>query len=364
MESQTESSAVKDVRSASWELIEFKIQGNDTVIYANGRMQVSVNIIVKAIDSSNNTPYTLSENTLAGIELVDYYNTGATLNGGWTYTKTENEYAHVFPTGRSGEHDKDDRHDADRDDTGKISFTGDDRSGIQTLRYWVSSTKVESKNIGARMQMPGGSWVNTHSNQFDSQVTIRAATPVTYTMSNVTFDRQDTANGKGWDQDNYYLTTKVHAVKSTSIFAYKNENYNVVGMRQAISCHHRSKRNVYIQYMWPFGTQSTVQLGITHHEDGRPRSNPAPTVRIREQGGAMCFTRMWIENTDCNFSHDWWFEPYCIIYDTYGNSGQFNVHANHFQTISISDRNVSRSTEDDGKIHYGEKIVDEEIVED
>ena len=62
-----------------WEVTSFSLRtgapdSTTDIIYANGRMQVQVNVLIKAIVKGQTKRYLLTQSELASIELVDYDN--------------------------------------------------------------------------------------------------------------------------------------------------------------------------------------------------------------------------------------------------------------------------------------------------
>ncbi|KID81094.1 hypothetical protein MGU_11522 [Metarhizium guizhouense ARSEF 977] len=335
--------------SIKWEVTYFTIGATDLTLFANGRMQVAANILIKAVNPADNKPYTLTASDLGKIELVDYYNTGTKLGGGWTYTATENEFAHSMPGSKSSPNE------------------GHEPLNNQAKKYWVSTTKIESKSIGARIPQPNGRWINTHSDDFDSHINLRGTQPVHYNTDNTNLKRDDTANGGSgfviWDQDNYYLTSKNnnHAFKKAELHGYRNENYKIEGMRWSIGYWRDGVTN-YIHYFWEMGTQKRVKAGLTHYEDGRPFEWPAAVdITVRENRQALCFTRLRITSLLSPYSNNWVFNSWFRIFDIYGNTGDFSVNHNERNLISIKNRGTSALGEsepncEDEVVHLGEKI--------
>ncbi|KAB8290185.1 hypothetical protein EYC80_011054 [Monilinia laxa] len=284
-------------------------------------MQVAANILIKAIDPTNNADYTLTAGELASIQLVDYYNTDEVLTGSWTYTTTENDFSHTMPsTGFSR----------------LVQAPLQSSMVDQYKKYWVSTTKSEVKSVGARILQPDGTWVTTRTSPNDSSIVFRSTPEIKYSLANCEWWREDTASGSGWDQDNYFLRSKVHPFKVAERHAYRNENYEVVGMRNSVAYH---RAGPHLHYMWPLGPPSTQKVGLTNYADGKPHPNPWTTnIVICQHTDSFCLTRLITSGPKDIWSQGWWFEPWVEMFDIYGNKGSFNFAVNEYNTISVSNR--------------------------
>ncbi|OAA44082.1 hypothetical protein BBO_04438 [Beauveria brongniartii RCEF 3172] len=318
----------------NWEVTDFKIQGNDFVLFSNGRMQVPANVLIRAVNPVDSSVYTLTAAELARIQLIDYYVPGRELADGWKYTATENDFAHTMPGVKSAGHEE------------------NDVKNEQSKRYWVSTTKVETKLIGTRIQQPNGIWITTHSDHYDSHVTLRGSAAVHYNMNNVEFTREDTDQGNDWDQDNYYLTSKVHPFKKSELSGYHSPNHPNLGMRNAMKFWGgpgTGKRSTFTHYIWEMGPTTRVDRGLTHYDDGSGTHKPHKVnMVINERPYAMCFTRLSIKGYP-GYSQNWWYNSWLRILDIYGNSGDFNlprVSHNHLELTSRNTVSVAGSPDD------------------
>lgn len=248
--------------SVRWEVTTLKISADPagTSLYANGRMQVAANVLIKAVNPANNANYTLTAAELAKIELCDYYNTNEKLTGPWTYTATENEFAHTMPSANAP-NDGD-----DGDDDGVAKASAQAAMADQHKKYWVSTTRAEVKSVGARIQQPNGTVITTRNAPNDSNIAFRASVDIRYSLANTEWWREDTTNGSGWDQDNYFLRSKGHRFIRADRQHYSRDSYPVVGMRNSIAYHHG---NPNLHFFWPMGGRATQRVGLTHYKDGR-----------------------------------------------------------------------------------------------
>ncbi|KAI9644326.1 hypothetical protein NHQ30_007683 [Ciborinia camelliae] len=348
--------------SVRWEVTLLRIHASDagTTLFANGQMQVAANILIKAINPTNNNPYILTATELSRIELVDYYNTNEKLTGPWTYTATENDFSHTMPVARDASADA-------GDSVAEDSVTADSTAGDSVVqpfmddqhkRYWVSTTRAEVKSVGARIQQPNGTIITTRTSPNDSHIAFRGVQEIRYSLSNADWRREDTAQGSGWDQDNYYLTSKVHPFKKVNRNGYYGDNYVVVGMRNSVAYH---RKGPHLHYMWDMGARTTVKVGLTHYTDGRVHPRPwTKDIVIRQQAHSLCLTRMITSGPTDIWSQGWWFSPWVTMYDLYGNSGQFSFAVNEYNTISCHNRGTKFVEDSDTITYEQEEVTPEE----
>ncbi|KAF7952953.1 hypothetical protein EAE96_006175 [Botrytis aclada] len=330
--------------SVQWEVTFLSIHTSEagTSLFANGQMQVAANVLIKAINPVNNNPYILTATELARIELVDYYNTDEKLVGPWRYTTFENEFSHTMPQG-----------------TGSVADAGDPPTQPfmvdQHQRYWVSTTKAEVKNVGARITQPNGKVVTTRSAENDSYIAFRGYQEIRYSLSNSEWWREDTANGSGWDQDNYFLRSRVHPFIRADRAGYRDDKFAVVGMRNSVA-YHRAGPDLH--YMWPMGARATVKAGLTHYADGRVHPKAwSKDIVIRQHANSLCLTRLKTSGPLGIWDLGWWFNPTATMYDQYGNSGMFEFGVNEYNTISVHNRGTKSSPPSDTPHYEDEKTT-------
>ncbi|WP_437806036.1 hypothetical protein [Sorangium sp. So ce1078] len=165
-------------------------------IYGNKLNQIGVRVYFTPIDANGNVvPLSAAVLARTGITLIDFTTTES-LPSGWAYSTSPNQF-HTLPEGQSA--------------VARFS------NYVQQMStYYVScATDAQSRaiTIGSRITLPGGGYAlnadqhfNAPAGNFKDSVSLRALTPIFYDSSNTQLDREDTANGSDWDQDNYYFT--------------------------------------------------------------------------------------------------------------------------------------------------------------
>lgn len=149
--------------------LEVKFDASSTerqrVLYANGRMQVRVLVLVSGLDESANK-VALPDSVLSTVRLV-HYNGGQPLSDGWNSTIYENEYAHELP-GRFARM--------------AISPSEIEKGGLRVLSFWVTTNKAVSTQIAAEVTINGQVFRSNKvgSPYIDSSVTLKGIAPATY----------------------------------------------------------------------------------------------------------------------------------------------------------------------------------------
>ncbi|KAE8353322.1 hypothetical protein BDV28DRAFT_165011 [Aspergillus coremiiformis] len=334
---------------STWEVTSFSVRsstasGTSDVLYANGRMQVPVIASIKAIDTKTNNRYQLTDAELQKIQLVDYLNTSIEIKGTWFYSTVENEFAHSLGA------------------SAPVQAAPDDSA--QSIYFWVSTTKVENKNIGARITQPDKTTVTTHSTSFDSRVTLTGILPVSYTTDNITVRREDTANGKwqtvskigwtvtstqnlNWDQDNYYITMKDHPFLKADIHEYDatGKENGVVQDSRLKNCfgYYIVKRDLRLFFIWNSGPEVTTTAGVFRSQlYGMYESTELRAytdIKVNQIKNAFCLTRLWFSSQVDLWGKTWSYDTWFVLYDTFGNSGAFYAKQNSYNTIEIKNKN-------------------------
>ncbi|GIJ89541.1 hypothetical protein Asppvi_008483 [Aspergillus pseudoviridinutans] len=318
-----------------WEISDMRVEtspGDHTrdSLFANGQMQVPVFVSIQALKPNTTENYTLSAAELNTIKLVDYFSPTTQLSAPWTYSGQENEFHHVLPSTASNESPQTDG--------------SNQTAAFQKKTWWVSTSKVEHKNIGASIRAPDGTVYHTGGggpNRLDSHVTITGINPVHYNMSNVQFDREDTKNGRTingnflFDQDNYYFSSKVHRFQKVQI---RGHFFNPANDPPIERCYLRVSRykgnpfnseQSHLHYLWLMGSQQTKQAG---------NKNARADITINQRQGALCFTRFTLEGMGRLYPDGGgWFTNQFTIYDQYGNWGNFEAgHDGSSNLITMS----------------------------
>lgn len=138
------------------------------VLYANGRMQVKVQVVVTGLDR-NGDVVAVSDEVMESIRLI-HYDSGKTLRNGWRASTGQGRF--TLAVAHS---------------TTVVEDDGDeDLSGQRRVRaFWVSSENVETVQIGASIKFDNTvirSNGTTLSSRHDSSISLEAILPVTYAI--------------------------------------------------------------------------------------------------------------------------------------------------------------------------------------
>ncbi|MDP9710106.1 UNVERIFIED_ORG: hypothetical protein J2X80_002185 [Pseudomonas fluorescens] len=150
--------------------------GQHKVLYANGRMQVRVLVLLHGIYNNGDGASLYGHPALQSLRLIAY-NGARPLEGHWSVSLQENRYAHEMSGGapRIAE--------VPRATHNRIS---DDSDPVQIFQFWVSASKPGIMEVAAEIVMDG---VLLRSNGvgFDSSVTLEAVPPKNYSLKSFTF---------------------------------------------------------------------------------------------------------------------------------------------------------------------------------
>lgn len=150
--------------------------GQHKVLYANGRMQVRVLVLLHGIDNNGDGASLYGHPALQSLRLIAY-NGARPLEGHWSVSLQENRYAHEMSGGapRIAE--------VPRATHNRIS---DDSDPVQIFQFWVSASKPGIMEVAAEIVMDG---VLLRSNGvgFDSSITLEAVPPKKYSLKSFTF---------------------------------------------------------------------------------------------------------------------------------------------------------------------------------
>lgn len=320
--------------SVSWEVTSFAVQTTtvDQVsdrLFANGNMQVPVIVTINAINRMTGAIHQLTDAELQSIQLIDYFS-GVVLTGTWFYSLTPNDFAHTL----AGTNEP-------------VEQTSNAR---QSIRLYVSSSRIENKVIGARITQPDNTVVTTNSTLFNSLVTLTAIQPVLYTTNNITLgDKKKVATGnwissfaingnathtdRSWQQENYYVTSNVHPILKADLHDYRAGGTLNNSFSLQFNAH-----NLNVFYFWNPGPETSSQVGTRHTttvlEFGRrpgpiavyeSTQNAVATVQINQQRSAFCLTHMvFFYGSNWQLA-PWSRDAWVRLYDTFGNYGDFYV---------------------------------------
>jgi hypothetical protein len=170
------------------------------VLYANGRMQVKVQVVVAGVDRDGNV-VAVSDEVMESIRLV-HYDSGKILRDGWRASAEQGRF--TLAVARTAT-DMDDENDGDEGSAGQR----------RVRTFWVSSENVETIQIGASIKFDNTiirSNGTTLSSMHDSSISIEAILPVTYAVEQ--FRWEDVWYDGGFKNQRiykYYLGLYPHA---------------------------------------------------------------------------------------------------------------------------------------------------------
>ena len=337
--------------STQWKLLTFRIEtttpdARTDTLYANSRMQVPVIVSIKAWDESARKAHKLSDTELEKIELIDYDVPATKLADGWSFSASRND---VFANTATAPLKSFNLLPSFLEAPAYKSNTNATSDDIpQKKRYMVSTTRVENKRIGARIQLPDNTIVTTATSPYNFHVTLVGNPPVVYTTDTITVARVTVDKGEKvvgvynssgtmissskmpWSQDNYYVSSNVHDFVKADIHGYDatgNEQGHRGDSRLANLFNYWSKSGILrLSFIWGIATQSTKSAGL-YRGTGSPNTTKVEAfedIKVNQKSNALCLTRLAF-----NYNHDIWGSNWSnsdcgfTVYDRYGNAGKF-----------------------------------------
>lgn len=170
--------------------------GQHKMLYANGRMQVRVLVLLHGIDNNGDGASLYGHPALQSLRLIAY-NGARPLEGDWSVSLQENRYAHEMSGGATR------LTEVPRTTHNRIS---EDSDPVQIFQFWVSASRPGIMEVAAEISMDG---VILRSNGigFDSSVTLEAIPPTEYSLSSFSLSKYDEKKDRGlyeWVQ-HYHL---------------------------------------------------------------------------------------------------------------------------------------------------------------
>ncbi|MHC8384038.1 hypothetical protein [Pseudomonas sp. LB3P14] len=142
-------------------------------LYANGRMQVRVLVLISGGDAEANEVSLYGHSALQTLRLISY-NGARPLEGDWSVSTRENRYAHDMSGGLARVTDLVPATD------NRISDPAD---SVQVFEFWVSSSRPGSLQIAAEITF-GSTVVRSNGvGEYDSSITLESVSPRQYPLN-------------------------------------------------------------------------------------------------------------------------------------------------------------------------------------
>ncbi len=170
--------------------------GQHKVLYANGRMQVRVLVLLHGIDNNGDGVSLHGHPALQSLRLIAY-NGARPLEGDWSVAIQENRYAHEMSGGATR------LTEVPRVIDNRISNAADP---VQILQFWVSASRPGIMEVAAEISL-NGAVLRSNGVGFDSSVTLEAIPPKEYSLSDFSLSKYDKKQNRGlyeWVQ-HYHL---------------------------------------------------------------------------------------------------------------------------------------------------------------
>jgi hypothetical protein len=174
--------------------------GQHKVLYANGRMQVRVLVLLHGIDSNGDGASLHGHPALQSLRLIAY-NGARPLEGDWSVSLQENRYAHEMSGGAPRVTE------VPRTTHNRIS---DDSDPVQIFQFWVSATRPGVMEVAAEISM-NGEVLRSNGIGFDSSVTLEAIPPKKYSMNSFSLYKYGTFSERVYEERIQYFHLGLNA---------------------------------------------------------------------------------------------------------------------------------------------------------
>jgi hypothetical protein len=236
------------------------------VLYANGRMQVKVQVVVAGLDRDGNI-VAVSDEVMESIRLI-HYDSGKTLRNGWRASTEQGRFTLAVAHSATVMED-----DGDEDPS----------SQRRVRTFWVSSENVEAIQIGASIKFDNTvirSNGTTLLSRHDSSISIEAILPVTYAIEQFRWENVWYDGGfKSQRIYKYYLGLYPHAQQvklvdwiaegadESVVFAFGNEvdGWNAAFQAGVLIHPDRHTFNLSLPFVEASGV-SPESIRFIHHE--------------------------------------------------------------------------------------------------
>lgn len=174
--------------------------GQHKVLYANGRMQVRVLVLLHGIDNNGDGASLHGHPALQSLRLIAY-NGARPLEGDWSVSLQENRYAHEMSGGATR------LTEVPRTTHNRIS---EDSDPVQIFQFWVSASRPGIMEVAAEISMEG---VVLRSNGigFDSSITLEAIPPKKYNQNSFSLHKYGALTERVYEERIQYFHLGLHA---------------------------------------------------------------------------------------------------------------------------------------------------------
>lgn len=174
--------------------------GQHKVLYANGRMQVRVLVLLHGIDNNGDGVSLHGHPALPSLRLIAY-NGARPLEGDWSVSIQENRYAHEMSGGATR------LTEVPRVSDNQISNAADP---VQIFQFWVSASRPGIMEVAAEISL-NGVVLRSNGVGFDSSVTLEAIPPKKYNQNSFSLYKYGTFSERVYEERIQYFHLGLHA---------------------------------------------------------------------------------------------------------------------------------------------------------
>lgn len=238
--------------------------GQHKVLYANGRMQVRVLVLLHGIDNSGDGVSLHGHPALPSLRLIAY-NGARPLEGDWSVSIQENRYAHEMSGGATR------LTEVPRVSDNQISNAADP---VQIFQFWVSASRPGIMEVAAEISL-NGVVLRSNGVGFDSSVTLEAIPPKEYSLSSFSLSKYDEKRQRGrYDSiQHYHIALRAEGRQIHLLDWYSSEvKLDPYDSEEAVQVYVsgnipgiQGSRKVFYGYMAPiYGVQATFRSPLSY----------------------------------------------------------------------------------------------------
>ncbi|WP_282246555.1 hypothetical protein [Stenotrophomonas sp. PS02300] len=306
---------------ANWvTLRRFEVQVNQrsqitAPVYANGRQQVPVEIIIEARDSDG-VEVQLSTAQLKSIKLINY-NTNTAVVG----CKHDKDARFIYHWAPVKDQDAEDHPDEEvpADAPGATA---------QAIMIYVDTTDVSTSKIAAEITSPSGGLFRTNTpnpgpGKFDSWINIRGEEEIRYYASDMTMELVNEVTNDLWDVDLYYIRFTKEGLSIVDSI-----HYDVAGGEPHLN---KSPHLFVYRFHMAFAVGGVRTITYAGH-DGKPAVTFQVNKRPGQATAARCQSKMF------NYYPERRHEACMRYYNQYGNYASCalgNTYTNGYNVMTL-----------------------------
>ncbi|PHM39411.1 hypothetical protein Xmau_02753 [Xenorhabdus mauleonii] len=311
--------------------IKLRSETDGSLIFANGRNMITVDVFFKATKTEGGDVIELPYDVILNNTYLIDFNSGEKLNKGvysggefgWAYTNEPNEFTGVPIVKTSTLKTFVDQ---------PVAFEGDS-GGMQRISFYIYCSESEQnkiKNIAVMVIAPDMIFSTAHGQQKDSFIQLKSLEEIKYKFADAK-TKSEAVNINGtlpdnvsvW-QKNVYFTLESNVIYGKCLITkLETDFYDLIG--KAHQCYHSNEYTTYYaHFLWDVGKESEVSIGESKWIS-LPINFPLK-IKINQHFGELCFSILTVMDYNFPKLQDQWYDAFIFtVYDQFGNKGIYGL---------------------------------------